>query len=79
MSPWPTQVPFWTNNGRTGADRSGSLNENLSGDGTVVGAATMLVEFDEYDGGIWNGANDQASAFSFAWQPSSIYFALKVT
>jgi hypothetical protein len=39
----------------------------------------MLVEFDEYDGGIWNGANDQASAFSFAWQPSSIYFALKVT
>jgi hypothetical protein len=40
----------------------------------------QLTEFDDLpdQGGIWNGADDQASAVSFAWQPDYLFIAVKV-
>ena len=45
--------------------------------GTCSGAASA-VEFEEYDGGIWNGAADQASAVAFAWDAGSFFIGVKV-
>ena len=35
--------------------------------------------FEEYNGGIWNDANDHETCFMFAWDEDALYLALSVT
>ena len=35
--------------------------------------------FEEYNGGVWNNANDHETCFMFAWDEDALYLALSVT
>jgi hypothetical protein len=68
------QVPFYPYNAHEGGDGAGTWDHEEFGTGTPGG----LREFDSYNGGIWNGVHDQASASAFAWDAGAIYHAVKV-
>jgi len=36
------------------------------------------VVFEEYNGGVWNGPDDQTVSVAFAWEPDNLYFYISV-
>jgi hypothetical protein len=49
---------------------------SCSGSGCVEGRSCMLtpfIEFDEFDGGIYNGITDHSVAVGLAWQPHAMW------
>jgi hypothetical protein len=60
------QVPFYP------------YNAHPLGNGGGSNPGGGMREFDEHNGGVWFGIQDQASASAFAWDANNIYHAVKV-